>query len=482
MSSWVSKMYPLWALLTMNYLDMSGGQNSKTAPFFIKDNECELVQNYNMDNLGSLTKRDGIANVIGQTVDAKSITGMYFFQDKLGTDYSNALISVSTTIKKIKAADDTWEDSDTGLTSGTEVYFSTFVDYVFRTDGISAMESSADLTTWGTSNCLATLKPKYNCVWEDRLYALNDNSTTSYPSRIYWSELPTGTPLALTFGANNWADINPDDNDEITWGEPFGKTLLIFKKNGLYRWTFGQTEPDKLIDIGTPQGRTVKQTQGICFWANKDGVYAFDGSSYPVPISAKVKDFIEQISDLSAMRAEVDEDHYNLYIGDVTVNGISYANVMLVYTISRASWHIETYPFEIKSMARFASDTIGTTVLYDSIYLGDDDGFVYRKGTGTSDYLGTTAKTINGKIVSKEYPLSKFPQESILNKLYVFCISGIGAKVNYCIERGEWKPWKDLKSRITEGNIVGKGRTIQLSITDNSTKTSQVEGFSIEEK
>ena len=39
----------------------SGGQNSKTSPLFIDNSECELVQNYHMDNLGSLTKRAGIA-------------------------------------------------------------------------------------------------------------------------------------------------------------------------------------------------------------------------------------------------------------------------------------------------------------------------------------------------------------------------------------------------------------------------------------
>ena len=31
--------------------DLSGGQNSSTAPLFMKDNECEVIQNYTLDNL-----------------------------------------------------------------------------------------------------------------------------------------------------------------------------------------------------------------------------------------------------------------------------------------------------------------------------------------------------------------------------------------------------------------------------------------------
>jgi hypothetical protein len=178
----------------------------------------------------------------------------------------------------------------------------------------------------------------------------------------------------------------------------------------------------------------------------------------------------------------VDNDHYYLYIGDVTVEGETYANTMLVYTISAKGWHIETYPFEIKSMARFWRKTLGTTEIYDSIYLGDDDGFVYRKGSGTQDYLGTTAKPINGRIITKEYPLYNFPSYSNLDNLDFLAQKGTGAKVNYRIDRGDWKAWKDLQKRITSDKISGRARTLQFSITDNSTTTSQLEGFSVQLK
>jgi len=469
----------------IDIFNLAGGQNSKSSPIFLKDNECELVQNYHLDNLGSLTKRNGILYLIGQLVDNKSILGMYLFSDQQGTDYSNVLVAsdiaagTSSTISKITT--NAWANSKTLDTTGAQPIFCSFIDYVFRTNGTEVMGSSADLTNWGTTNCLATLKPKYTCVWEDRVYALNDNSATKYPSRIYWSSLPSGTPLALTWNAaTQYADINPDDNDQITWGEPLGSIMLVFKENAIYRWTFGQVEPDKIISVGTPEGRTVKQTQGICFFTNKYGVYAFDGQTQPILISRKVQPFIDAIPTLTNMRAEVDNDHYYLYIGDVTVKGETYNNTMLVYTISAKAWHIETYPFEIKSMARFQRKTLGTTEIYESIYLGDDDGFVYRKDTGTSDYLGTAAKPIDGRILTKEYPLPNFPKTSILKNLYFLTQKAIGSKVNYRLDRGNWEAWKDLKERVTDGRLSGRARTAQFSITDYSEQTSQIEGLSVE--
>ncbi len=473
--------------IIQKFLDFSSGANVATSPLFMKDNECEIIQNYHLDTLGCLTKRLGTANLIGQTVDTMNILNMFYFKDSQGTDNSNILVAMNASgggtsvIKKITT--NAWANSKTGDTASAIPIFCAFLDYVFRTNGSDAMSSSADLSTWGTTNCLATLLPKYCCVWEDRIYALNDNSSTKYPSRIYWSSLPSGTPLAVTWtSASDYADINPDDNDDITWGEPFGKVMLIFKTEGLYRWTFGQTEPDKIPGTqGTPQGLTVKQTQGICFWANKYGIWALT-NPYGVPqlISKKVQGFIDQIPTLANMRAEVDQDHYKLYIGTVTVKGMTYSNCVLVYTISKKTWHWETHQFAIKAMARMQTKTLGTTNLFDEIYFGDDDGFVYRTNTGNTDYLGTTAKPIDGRIMTKEWPLSKFPFDSVLEYLWVLAQQAVGTKINFRLNRRDFKPWRDLKERITESKISGKGKTIQFSLTDNSVIQSQIEGIIIQ--
>lgn len=482
------------------FLSLSGGMNFDSSPMTMRDDECEIIENYTLDNFGSLTKRKGLDFIktnalapLGQIVDAVNILNMYFFKDSQGTDYSNVLVAcndgASPTNSDIYCiSSNAWAKTKENDTSSAIPHFFTFVDYVFRVNGANAMSSTQQPAggTWSTDNCLATLLPKYGCVFQDRIYALNDNSSTKYPSRIYWSSLPPASQILTWDTTNDYADINPDDNDQITWGEPFGQVMLIFKEKALYRWTFGQVEADKVPGTqGTPQGMTVKQTRGICFFTNKYGVWALT-NPYGIPqlISQKIQSFIDAIPTLTDMRAEVDHDHYKLFIGDVTVDNITYSNCMLVYTISKESWHIETYLFKITAMARFELKTLGNTPIYDDIYLGDNDGQVYRTNTGTTDYLGTTAKPISGKIVTKEYLLHKFPYKTNLKKIWILAKYGIGSRVNFRLDRTRDKGWNsvcDITERITEKNISGKGRTIQFSITDNSTKKSQTEGFLIED-
>ncbi len=56
----------------------------------------------------------------------------------------------------------------------------------------------------------------------------------------------------------------------------------------------------------------------------------------------------------------------------------------------------------------------------------------------------------------------------------------MGTKINYRLNRKDFKPWKDLKERITESRISGKGKKIQFSITDNYVIQSQIEGLIIQ--
>ena len=137
-------------IATQTYLDLSGGMDAQTSPLFIKNNECELIQNYHLDNVGSLTKRPGIAYLIGQIVDDVSILGMYFFKDVQGTDYSNVLVACNdaaspTNSDIYKISSNAWAKSKEDDTSGVEPVFTSFLDYVFRVNGSDIMSRSSDL-------------------------------------------------------------------------------------------------------------------------------------------------------------------------------------------------------------------------------------------------------------------------------------------------------------------------------------------------
>lgn len=461
--------------MNKGFFNLSGGINGKTSPLIIKDTECELVLNYSLDTIGSLTKRLGYAQYASQPVANKTCNGLYQFVDTSSTKdtqlYSaNVSGDATATIYYNNAG--TWTNSKTGLTANKKIRFFTFLDYVFYLNGADVMGSSADPTapTWGTTNCPATITPNFGAVFQDRCYAANGGVSTA--SRVWFSSLPSGTITWTT--ASDYFDINPDDGDEITGLENNGNRLLIFKNRAMYRWTYGQTEPDRIIGVGTSSQESVKTNfdLGITFFANPRGIYAYT-SGRPKLISRKIQKFVDAVSDWTNVFGETDYDHYYLFVGNITVDGRTYSNTMLVYNISLDAWTIYTFNNQITWMARLMP-----TSPVEGIYFGATDGKTYQFLSGTSD----ATVGINGEIMTKEYLIS-FPEFSKLENIYVVSQQRVNTKVHYQLNRkGDFHPLNDLTDRFHKFR-VGKDdecRTIRLRITDSSTNTSIIEGFNFE--
>src|SRR3990167_334199 len=314
--------------------NLSGGMNSKVSPLIIKDEECELIVNYNLDTVGALTKRNGYDVFATQPVAGKRVLGL--------GQYTNTSTTVETTqIMVVNNSGDTqsviyynnsgtWTTSktdDTAITTVTNfnrVRFRTFLDYLFRVNGTNVIATSNNVngSTWGTTNAPSTITPSFIEVFQDRIYLARNG--TAAASRIFFSSLPSSGTITWTT-ATDFFDINPDDGDEITALENNGNRLLMFKRRSLYRWTYGLTEPDRLIGIGTHSQECVKTNLdlGITFFANEYGAYAYSGNR-PKLISRKIQPWFDAITAtaLDVMCAESDNDHYYLYLGDsLTVAG-----------------------------------------------------------------------------------------------------------------------------------------------------------------
>jgi len=455
-------------------LNFSGGVNTKASPLILRDNEAELILNYNLDKLGALTKRCGYATYLTQPVAAMTINGLYQFNDmSTGTQeqlmVANAAGGATGIIYYNNAG--TWTSAKAGETASSKSRFSSFIDYVFRVNGADVVASSANGIAWGTTNAPITIKPAFTTVYQDRVYMANGRIATQF-SRIWYSSLPTAGAITWTI-ATDWVDVNPDDGDQITALENNGNRLLIFKNRSLYRWSFGQVEPDRLIGAGTSSQESVKTNfdVGITFFANPRGVYAYSGGR-PKLISRKIQNFIDAVSDWTNVFAEVDGDHYYLAVGNVTVDGRTYTNTMLVYHVSLDAWTIYTTATPIKWMANMP-----TTYPVDTIYFGSNDGRTYQFLTGTTD----NTSTINAELTSKEILLS-FPNRTNATWIDVFASQRVSSNVFYDLDRASsFAPLKTLTKRVTNFNVKKQEcNTIRLRVTDNSAAVSVIEGFNIE--
>lgn len=474
--------------------NLSGGVNTKTAPLVIKDSECELIVNYNLDTVGALSKRNGYAVFATQPVAAKRMHGLF--------QYTNtATVAETTQVMVVNNAGNTqsviyynnggtWATSKTDdtavstFTNFNRARFFTFVDYLFRANGVDVVATSINVngSSWGTTNAPTVITPSFGAIFQDRVYVARNG--TAAASRVYYSSLPSSGAITWTTGTD-FFDVNPDDGDQITALENNGNRLLIFKTRALYRWTFGQTEPDRLIGVGTQSQECVKTNfdLGITFFANEYGAFAYTGGR-PKLISRKIQKWFDAVpaADVDDMAAEVDPDHYYLYLSDsMTVDGTTYTNVMAVYTISLDTWAIYTLNTPVRVMTKLIQSSS------EDIYFGSSNGRTYQWNTGVTDDSGgangNTATAIAGEIIFKEHLLT-FPERTTIQYADIIGQRLSGVLCEFQLDRQanftNVKPANASIKRILHYRIGQEAHTVRLRLSDSSLNQSVIEAYNFE--
>src|SRR3990167_9194618 len=98
--------------------NFSGGMNVKSSPLIAQDSQCELINNYHLDEVGALTKRKGYTVYATQPVAAKRVHGL--------TQYTNTSSSAeSTQVMVVNNSGDTnaviyYNNAGTWTTSKTD--------------------------------------------------------------------------------------------------------------------------------------------------------------------------------------------------------------------------------------------------------------------------------------------------------------------------------------------------------------------------
>lgn len=454
-------------------LNLSGGMNRKTAPLIIKDEECELAVNVDLDRVGAVEKRKGYSTTHPTIPGTGAINGLSSNIVNNGSVYWYA--ARNRNVYVYHHGWSSWISRESTLNSTVEkVRFASFVDRTFRVVENTEMQSSFGQTSFGDTQVPDDIEPRYIEVFTDRVYVASNSDEGAESSRVYFSSLPDNDSISWDTD-NDWFDVNPDDGDEITALANNGNRLLIFKNRALYRWTFGQVEPDKLIGVGTTSQESVKTNLdvGITFFANPHGVYAYSGGR-PKLLSRKIQDVIDAVSDWEDVVAEIDIEHYYLAVGNITLEGREYQNCVLVYHISLDAWSMFTFAHPVNIMARLP-DNDGIT---ERVYFGSDNGKVYELWAGDSD----DGAPIQVFFRSKEYLIS-YPYKVELDRVDVFAQNrGTGQVFIDNDRNNDFIPLGPLEDRVTplRASKGDKLNSIRLLVSDNSTNPLMIEGFNFE--
>jgi len=439
----------------IRYREFSGGMNSKVVGHLILDSETKLSQNCILDDpIGAVTKRKGYSQIGGQITASEDILGNYYFTSSTSAN-SQHLVGCGTAIYYNSSG--TWTLTSSSWTADTKIRFESFLDRVFAFNGTDTPVSWAGTGGWGNTDLVSAPICKYGRVYQDRFYFANASGNQS---RVYFSSVPTSGVITWAT-STDYLDVNPEDGQVITGLDENSGRLLIFKNDSMFRWNGYSTEADPIIDIGTPSQESVKTIHNITYFFNRYGVYAYDGGM-PYLISRKVQDWIDAIdqSTLDDVIAEVDNDHYYCAVGDVTVDSVSYSNVVLVYHIPLKAWTIWTLVDTPKAMACYYSS--GARL----VSFGDDNGEVFRLNNGNDD----DGTAINVNIETKQYDLETPEEYKKWTEAYLLTEKARGlVEVGVKIDNNPIETIGSIEDDITRLPSNLEGSKLAVTLAENGT-------------
>lgn len=479
------------------------GANTNVSPMIQPADSFTILDGAtNSYKLGQITKDTGYSRVAGQVEANKSILGLYQFIQNSTTEKifatSNDSTGANTELNYRANGSGSWAAISVGATwngfTNQKVEMVGFIGYCFFVGADSSNTflpvASVTGTTFSTvTNVTGMPQAKYIVKYRDRLYALNCYyGATAYPYRVVasspvtsgaitWST--TGSPTDTTGG---YLDVDYDLG--ITGGAVNWDRLMLFTDESAYM--YDQTQFKQIWDEGCSNHRTICTKGAYMLWCNSDGVWISTGGQ-PQNISGEVIDFIRNGVPANFFAKIVDEV-YHLYVGTVTVNGITYANCVLKFNIATSNWEWREYFNNMTSFARYKDSN-----KKKRLYMGDTTGTVWDKAKYTDSTLvsgdaQTTAGT-GGQPISVLCELAPFSvgmtndggsstlhKLKIIRDLYAFADRAQGVNIRArVIDRNArvltpYKPIGQLVNYVNSFQVnVENGVLLQLEFTESST-------------
>jgi hypothetical protein len=364
--------------------DFSGGQANNVNPNLVPDNCVDLGLNVDFDEeLGSAVSRLGTAIVGAQLVDNKSVLGLFQHVDQADSTKNKlfAAINASNDLTSVIYDVTAGSTSLTGDTASLKCRFCNYNGDTLRLNGTDAPKAY-NSTSWITSGGVFDLANmptgyKFAKVFLSRVYLWGNASS---PYTLAFSGILTSGTVSWSSG-NGTVEIEPEDNGGEATG--LGKVpgyILIFKRRSMHRWNFDSAFPEELVGIGAYSQESIVEGGGLCAFfsdssENARGFYLTNGGR-PQPIShdvpKNIKKFIDAISSSATIAGWATDRGFAWSVGDLTVDGETFSNVVLRYNRLVDQWSVRSYPTEFKCFAPYVVSGVNTIVG------GDDDGTIYR--------------------------------------------------------------------------------------------------------
>ncbi|PIP55013.1 MAG: hypothetical protein COX07_02195 [Bacteroidetes bacterium CG23_combo_of_CG06-09_8_20_14_all_32_9] len=402
------------------------------------ENTCQMALNLHFDQIGAVISRKGITALGGAVEDSETVLGMINYRNNAGSNYK-LLAKLNTSVYSWNGS--AWSTVRTTLTASSKARFTNFVDYTFMVNGngnevCSTYNGSG---SFGSTN-VASL-PAGDCIENFRSRIWVASSATD---KVYYSDV-VSTSNTIT-GGTSFIQISPQDGEKITAIQRHPRMLLVFKQNHIYRiYSINSVDPDPSILMGTYSQESVIEAKDGIYYHHPTGFYKFVDGGTQQEISRPIIDIIKAIprTYYENVSGWSDDDHLYWSIGDITLEGITFNNVVCRFTISTQIWTVYNYAVEIRSACLFDN---GTTLVN---VVGGNAGKVYTFDSGTSD----DGSPINYDLQTHWLYLtaSKSTLKS-LTEIVAIHENANGCQVSYQIDnedKNKWTPIGEIKKDLS---------------------------------
>ncbi len=401
------------------------------------ENSVQLAVNMNFDRVGALTTRDGMATYATSRVGSIMSFGILNVQggikrlfSQVGTDISAYTGGVWTSVRT--------------CTVSTKARFSQWLNHLYMVNGTDALQCSDGGAFAATAGFIpATTMPAgvdfISAGFDGRIWLASQANDSLYYSDIVQFTAPT--TYSITYTASNFIkNLSPQDGESITGLFRVPKALLVFKQNHIFRvYSATNVDPYPAYNVGTYSQESIVQAKDGLYFHHPSGFYKFAYDTQPTEISRRIIDFVKAIPRASYENIVGVYDGFDAVkwsVGSVTVEGVTYVNCQLRYSISTQVWTV--YDYSNKNITALIRFDDGTTI---EQIAGTSTGVVAKLDSGNTD-LGDKIyyETIDRwRSFTEMYAHSKN-----ISGLMVMSENAGGAELQYQTEKSPTNVWIDI--------------------------------------
>ena len=194
------------------------------------------------------------------------------------------------------------------------------------------------------------------------------------------------------------------------------------------------------------------------YYHHSTGFYKFNFDGEQEEISRPIIDIVQAIprSYYENVSGWTDDDHIHWSIGDITLNGVSFKNIICVYTISTKNWTVYSTNTEIRCAGLYDN---GITL---SNIVGNDVGSVLTFDSGTTD----NGDPIHYDLQTHWLYLSQTKtSRKTFTELATLHENATGADISYQLDSdkpNQWKPIGTIKKSLEQIDSVNAKSFIRV--------------------